>query len=361
MKACCHSCSLSLKSGYIIVATIIGLSCFMIQQKAIELSTSYSGKFLTSTGAIQVKDNISVEGTREANGSICTWGEGTEALDCISMLTRKLLYFPASEPKVPQLISKRWVFMGDSTMAHLFRELDELATMLNSCKCQFNTAPRCNMYEAFGLTKKIGTWNRPVKGREGPAAHGLEAPHCQDCIGCQSALVECEQSPCNDTTISFIGIEFARDVEMQTELEGTNTTQESVARYLKNQQCIRHPFVCVVNSGVHDMIILNEDGEAYISNVEWYLSLLQPCCKHLIWIQMTASLDDPSRPQKNSIIEVWNAKVHALLQGELFSNWTSIVDPYNASLFWQHQDNVHLSHSYYVALADLFSPFFVND
>jgi hypothetical protein len=245
-------------------------------------------------------------------------------------------------------------------MARLFRRVKESAPE-NNCNCQFKTAPRCDMYDHFGLTKKVKAWKRPIKDLEGPIAYGLKSPHCQDCKGCQSVLVECERFPCNDTTISYMGVEFARDVEMQTELEGTQTTQESITRYLKNQQCLGHPFVCIVNTGIHDMIVLKKDGKTFIKNLDWYLTMIQPCCKRLIWIQLSAVLDDPSRPQKNSIIKVWNTKVHKLLQGERFSNWTSIVDPYNASLFWPHMDNVHLNTSYYAALADLFSPFLVID
>lgn len=301
--------------------------------------------------------NFSDEGLKRANGNMCTWsGGGPGALECTHMLSKRLLHWPALGSDVRQLISKRWVFLGDSTMARLFREVNRSAPV-NTCNCQFKTAPRCDMYEAFGLTKKVKAWKQPVKGLEGPIAHGLKFPHCQDCKGCMSVLVDCERFPCNETTISYMGVEFARDVEMQTELEGTQTTQESITRYLKNQKCLRHPFFCIVNTGIHDMIVLNKDGKTFIKNLNWYLTTIQPCCKHLIWIQLSAVLDDPSRPQTNSIIKVWNTKVHKLLQGERFSNWTSIVDPYNASLFWPHADNVHLNTSYYAALADLFSPF----
>jgi hypothetical protein len=248
--------------------------------------------------------------------------------------------------------------MGDSTMARLFYSVNaSIPSFFNSCNCQFKAAPRCDMYESFGLTKKKGSWNRPVKGLEGPIHFGLRNPHCQDCKGCYSVLVECEHSPCNGMTISYLGVEFARDVEMQTELEGSSTTQESITKYLKSHQCVVHPFICIVNTGVHDMIILKSDGKTYIKNLEWYLTLIQPCCKHLVWIQTTAVLDQESLPQKNSIIKVWNAKVQTLLQGKRFQNWTSIVDPYNASLYWPHADNVHLNISYYAALARLFSPF----
>jgi hypothetical protein len=291
----------------------------------------------------------------QANHDFCTWrGFGHEELDCTNMLSKRLLL----DSKIHLLTSKRWVFMGDSTMAKLFSFVRaSMPSFFNSCNCQFKAAPRCDMYESFGLTKKKGSWKRPVKGLEGPIAYGLRVPHCQDCIGCYSVLMQCEHFPCNGTTISYMGVEFARDVVMQTELEGTSTTQESITTYLKSQQCLIHPFICIVNTGLHDMIILKRDGKTFIKNLEWYLTLIQPCCKHLVWIQTTAVLDEESRPQKNSIIKVWNAKVQALLQGKRFQNWTSIVDPYNASLYWPHADNVHLNMTYYAALASLFSQF----
>jgi hypothetical protein len=293
----------------------------------------------------------------------CTWVINGSS-GCRNMLNGKLLIDASlnsntSSPAHHQIISRRWVFIGDSTMAFLFHSFNKNITSSNPCGCSYNKAPRCDMYDAFGLTKKKDEWNPPREGHEGPYAHGLHNPHCQDCLNCESYLVQCQHfHPCNNgTTLSFLGIHFSRDVEMQTE-EGTNTTQESIVLSLKQQEkCLTHPFICVLNTGFHDMRILPEDGELYIHNVEWYVTLLQPCCIHLIWVQMTSVLEDGNYPQRNYIIESWNAKVHALLLKEQFRNWTSIIDPYNASKFDSHRDNVHLSAAYYKALSNLFSPY----
>lgn len=363
--------------GFIIVLTIIFLTYCTLER--IDVTNLFSSsKHLTSieTKDTKVKYQISdgeFSSTLVADDHhFCTWGVNRQSLGCQNMLTKQLLMDFATTPNTTKankkvqrqstIISKRWVFMGDSTMAMLFREFDKRITTSNACGCKHNVAPRCDMYDAFGLTKKKADWNPPREGLEGPYAHGLRNPHCQDCLNCNSILVQCPRfHPCsNGTTLSLLGVHFARDVEMQTE-EGTNTTQESVALYLQNQQkCLAHPFICVVNTGFHDMRILNKDGETYINNVEWYLTLLKPCCIRLIWIQMTSVLEDENYPQRNSIVELWKAKVYALLQKEQFRNWTSIVDPYNASLFFPHIDNVHLNKSYYTALSDLFHPFFAN-
>jgi len=166
-------------------------------------------------------------------------------------------------------------------------------------------------------------------------------------------LFECELIPCNYTSVAYIGVEFARDVEMQT--DETNTTQESAAKYLHNQQCVRDPFICVVNTGLHDLILtMDRNGVTYSENVAWYLGLLQPCCNHLIWISMSATLDDKRFPQKNSVIELWNTKVQTLLQDEQYNKWTTVVDSYKVSMTWPHEGNVHLNKEYYYELGKLF-------
>jgi hypothetical protein len=285
----------------------------------------------------------------------CTWAPNTS--DCTNMLSNKLHHWSLSTG-TPHLISKRWVFLGDSTMRFLFNQIqnqegNDAAT--KACKCQRKVAPKCNMYDVFNLTKKNSNWTKPVTGMEGPRKYGLLNPHCQDCSGCNSVLLQCNVSPCNNyTTTSFLGVEYARDVEMQT--DDTKTTQESMALFLRRQRCIQYPFICVVNTGHHDMAILDPNGTAYIENTARYFTLLQPCCRHLIRIQSTSTLDEKDQPQKNSLIELWNGKVKALLREERFQNWTSIIDPYNISMTWPHHDNVHLDESYYKALADLFVP-----
>lgn len=252
---------------------------------------------------------------------------------------------------------KRWAFFGDSTMQIMVRQnsisqLNQIASDL--CHCQKKTAPRCNMYHVFQLTKKEADWTRPIPGVEGPVDYGLHNPHCQDCSGCSSVLMECPGRPkCNHTTISFFGVEFARDVTMQT--PNTTTTQGAIAAYLQNQECHREPYVCVISTGFHDMAIPGVSDIRFLNNLAWYLSKLRPCCSHVIWIQLTSVLDLPWFPQHNARIERWNELIKNMLQDEAFQSWTTILDTYEVSKVWPHYDNVHLKEGYYVELASFFS------
>ena len=312
--------------------------------------------FHSSKENVLFREGLPKEGTLDTfnHDRYCIWAPNTS--DCSNMLSNKLHHWSLSTG-TPQLISKRWVFLGDSTMRFLFNHIsnqtgNDAAT--KACKCQTKFAPKCNMYDVFNLKKKTSNWTKPVTGVEGPRKYGLLNPHCQDCSSCTSVVLKCNVYPCNYTTTSFLGVEYARDVEMQT--DDTNTTQESMALFLQRQKCIQHPFICVVNTGHHDMAILDPNGTTFIENTARYFTLLQPCCRHLIRIQSTSTRNEQDQPQKNSLIELWNGKVISLLQEKRFQNWTSIVDPYNISMTWSHQDNVHLSQNYYKALANLFVP-----
>jgi len=348
-----------------ILAILIGLTSCRVFYEVVEYLPDNSGNdllFWKGVLRVDMKETIldrHVQNRDNRPKNVCTWEPNTT--ECFTMLSEQLLLKNASETSnTQQLVSKRWVFLGDSTMRYLYSHIETIQTneaAIHWCKCQTIKAPTCNMYEAFGLTKKIGNWTPPTQYLEGPIDYGLAEPHCQDCFRCHSMLFHCERIPCNYTSTSYISVEFARDVEMQTELEQTNTTQESVARYLQNKECLKDPFICVVNTGIHDMLILDSDGDTFVENVAWYVTLIQPCCRHLIWIQLTAILDDEAYRQRNWVIELWNSKVQTLLQGDRFHNWTTVVDPYTVSMTWPHNDNVHLNQSYYEAFSALFSPF----
>jgi len=288
-------------------------------------------------------------------GTSCKWRpRESECVDFLSKRITNVTYHTKSYSNT----SKRWAFFGDSTMKLMMAQY-ALARINQSaqdrgCQCQFNkTAPRCDMYEVLGLTKKESAWTYPVRNMEGPLHYGLDNPHCQDCSGCNSELVECESSRCNYTTISYLGVEFARDVTMQT--SDTTTTQGTIAKYLQNQQCLSDPFICVVNTGLHDMCIEGLSDVGFVNNVAWYFSKLKPCCQHLIWLQTTSVLDMARFPQNNARVERWNSLVQQMMQEELFRNWTSIIDPYEVSRTWSHFDNVHLMKNYYEEIAAFFS------
>lgn len=286
----------------------------------------------------------------------CIWKPREDA--CVDILFHRIIHSKSPQnSSTASFDSKRWAFFGDSTMQIMVRQnsitqLNQIASDL--CHCQKKTAPRCNMYHVFQLSKKEAHWTRPIPGVEGPFDYGLHNPHCQDCSGCSSVLMECPGSlKCNYTTISFFGVSFARDVTMQT--SNTTTTQGAIATYLQNQECLKDPYVCVISTGFHDMAIQGISDVRFLNNLAWYLSKLRPCCRHVIWIQLTAVLDLPWFPQHNARIERWNELVKSMLQDEAFQSWTTILDTYEVSKIWPHYDNVHLMEGYYVELASFFS------
>ncbi len=284
----------------------------------------------------------------------CVWRPRESS--CIDILFDRIFRSPGNA-STASYNTKRWAFFGDSTMKIMVRQnsLSQMNQMAQDlCHCQKKTAPRCHMYDVFQLIKKESNWTRPIHGFEGPVDYGLHNPHCQDCFGCSSVFMECQGSTaCNYTTVSFFGVEFARDVTMQT--SNTTTTQGAIASYLHNQECLSDPFVCVVSTGLHDMAIPGISDVRFLNNVAWYLSKLRPCCRHVIWIQLTSVIDLPWFPQHNARIERWNELVKSMFQDDTFISWTTVLDTYDVSKMWPHFDNVHLLENYYVELAAFFS------
>ena len=173
----------------------------------------------------------------------------------------------------------------------------------------------------------------------------------------------------------YLSIEYARDVEIQTNTTGT--TQESLAMWLAEaaQKDAKAPApsprtdsrsqtpatpvvskaICVVNSGIHDMAVVGITDAAYLLNVRFYLRALRGTgvCAHFVWLQTTAvSGNNTEHPQNTARIGQWNDLVRGLLEEREFGDLATIVDPLSKS--WGHVDHVHLSSSYYLQLAKLF-------
>jgi len=133
------------------------------------------------------------------------------------------------------------------------------------------------------------------------------------------------------------------------------TNDGEVDKFMETQSCRNGDLcVCVVNSGFHDMRILDLTDEMYIYNLREYLQLLQPFCRHLVWIPTTSVLELPNWPQRNSRSKIWNAMVAEMLNSQPFVDWTSWIDTYKGPTMMFHYDNVHLESAYYNALGDLF-------
>ena len=137
---------------------------------------------VSSTSTILEKDAssrtdcISCKGTNNSNNNnenFCTWAPNTS--ECVEILSQKLLDSSSSHnTDTQQFLGSRWVFLGDSTMKKLFNNglkgINTAAEM--QCTCQTKEAPRCHMYNDFGLKKKIGNWTKPDRKLEGPIQNG---------------------------------------------------------------------------------------------------------------------------------------------------------------------------------------------
>lgn len=277
------------------------------------------------------------------NQQVCRW-EGDNR-ECLQLL----------RSRIPQPHhNQRWAFFGDSTMKRLTAKLKGLNEGVR-CKCSTKTTNRCKMYATFGFSK-AATWTPPRSGFEGPGKFGLQNPQCQDCSGCNSVLSQCEIVPCNFSTMSYFSTEYARDVEIQTTV--TNTTQETIALYLKNQKALQYPFTCVVNVGLHDMGMKNASADRVVENIDWFMMQLRPSCGKLVWIQTTATLNSGNYSQTTNMTKYVNDRVAGLLsKTEDMRNWSMIVDPFEFSKNWSHVDNVHMDESWYTHFADLFLKF----
>jgi hypothetical protein len=153
-------------------------------------------------------------------------------------------------------------------------------------------------------------------------------------------------------------VEYARDVELQT--EQYSTTQENLlSNYIANNwnapiQMI-HEFgrpICVASTGLHDMAIQNVSKAAFIQNVQWYLNILSSQCDYIIWLANTCPRSNDFVQTKNKTYE-WNVAVRdVLMSSEYPLGYKSFyLDVFNSSISFDHQDNMHMKKSWYELLA----------
>ncbi|CAG2205017.1 unnamed protein product [Mytilus edulis] len=192
---------------------------------------------------------------------------------------------------------KSVVYLGDSCMYHLFMAI---LGKTRSCKVR-KQASRCSLISYFGQ-QKLYNWTKP-SSIEGPVWYGLTHPFCTDCSKCNSALFHC-----GETKIEYISVEYARDVEIQSTIG--NTTQEAVSLYLNSS----FTNVCVVNSGIHDMMLPALTDQLYVQNVQFYVQHLVHTCQNVIWISTTAVRGDKIFPQNNRRIQLWNRLIKGMIR-----------------------------------------------
>eukprot|EP00977_Amphora_coffeiformis_P026313 scaffold25467_cov92-Amphora_coffeaeformis.AAC.1 len=226
----------------------------------------------------------------------CTWGVEPHNQTTCQELIRTTVCRPSGIHHTDSRI-QRLLFLGDSTMGLTYQfsgystaySIDRQRVLEESglfeCRRFYYRdfgGDRCHINEQLGL-EYPANWTAPRNELfEGPAMYGLdpEHKHCQDKRGGLCEVLDCHPksgldldnavSVLNETEresliyAGYIGVEFARDVELQT--PQFSTTQENVASFLnrtwntKEMLKIYEKPTCVVNTGHHDAIIGNLTG-----------------------------------------------------------------------------------------------------
>ena len=272
--------------------------------------------------------------------------------------------------KIPRIL-----FLGDSTLQRII-ELTGLhdqymegknvtiqSTGVFECK-RWNHIDfgkdRCHINEQLGLAYvEEKNWKAPREGLEGPAMYGAENMYCQDKRGGLGDVMDCQPDPDADLEgwfsqltkdekdnlvyAGFLGVEFARDVEVQT--PQFSTTQENIAHFVaqrwNTQEMLRiyEKPTCVINTGHHDVIITGMTQETYVANVKWYLHMMAEQCETILWPATTAPATN-DRFQKIEGTRQWGLAVRNMMSEDpVLKEKTVYIDGYLASVSYEHNDN----------------------
>ena len=89
----------------------------------------------------------------------------------------------------------------------------------------------CNFANYYGIPATTKYHNISIPADAGPLAHGMRNRGCPDCMSCKTYLQQCPKS----AEIEYLQVDFAKDVEYQT--EEYEFTQENVfLGYLKKMK-----------------------------------------------------------------------------------------------------------------------------
>jgi hypothetical protein len=115
--------------------------------------------------------------------------------------------------------------------------------------------------------------------------------------------------------------------------------------------------ICFIATGIHDVATPHITLELYTNNVLWYLDLLNPLCQHFVWIYNTSPKgDSPDYKQGIEQTSRWNNGVGNIIKtSQLLRTKSTIINLFNASIYHEHEDNIHMSHDWYKKLGDTFS------
>ena len=223
---------------------------------------------------------------------------------------------------------------------------------------------RCGFLSFCGK-EKASEWKPPDPlGRnqtQGPTRFGLQHHFCSDLFGHGNAIWESTRN--NSHFMQYMTVEFASDVEQQTNV--TNTTQETAVMHMietiQKHKLTTKDSVCVVIVGLHDQKLCPGKSEefctfVFVENVKRYFELLDTACGKIVWISISSVLGIRNiySPQRNERTIIWNQLVQEHLLAK-YSPKAFIFDVWNYSETSNHRDNVHFQPEYYKAIAHVFA------
>ena len=272
----------------------------------------------------------------------------------------------------------KMVFMGDSQMKNLGGSFISLFQQGNCKEDKTKRTDRCGIVSNYFRLPEPRVWVRPNhRLLEGPIAHGLQNPGCND-MKSTWGLYRCGAPAVHSSvSLELLGVEFARDVEMQNAL--FNSTQESTIHYLVNST--DRVSVVVVNTGLHDALVVPKlcpDLETrelppgtslrefvrpwvdlYEGNLRWYLTLMRQQLPGVPILLLTTSLmraSEAKHRRTNAMIRDMNARAAAVAGGLGIESVDvqPLLDSGRANLLYT--DNVHAGaqkYAYDSAVRDL--------
>ena len=321
----------------------------------------------------------------QAFSAACTWSPSA-ADECTSVLTSRVCH----NQQMDRASRRRFLIMGDSTAGpdylskYLYNftiqdaSLSLQAAYGDHYHCETRQGSRCNNNELFDLSYP-DAWVPPnYTLGEGPVALGARQAFCSDCAGCDSVFLVCSVNN-NATRIErstrqlfdapllyggFFKAEFVRDVELQS--PQFLTSQENIAQYIKEAyntpdllEDWRDRPICLLSSSHHDVLIPGMTQDMYVTNIEWYIRVMQPQCHFIIWIGANlpaGEVNGRRYPQTPERTTAWNTAARQLIENTSDLN-AVFVDVLNASHFegsLSAGDNVHMEPVWYETLATFF-------
>jgi hypothetical protein len=319
------------------------------------------------------KNDNHVLKTARREDIMCSWAEGADT-ECVNHLVNRIRMTTRKNSSKRQgsiswqTAGSRWFFVGDSTinvMYHLTlnKTLHSTTRPCPEASCQRLFAPRNGQVWKLFDHELPNVWRRANHTLgEGPCHRGYTNSSLQDCTTCDwdvnlcTNIEKCQGSTTQGASGGYIGVEFARDVEVQS--EKYSTTQENFAHWLEEKwntpslvQALDRP-ICVLATGMHDQAIPNMTTPLFLKNARWYLHLMAPQCSHIIWLDSNTPRSN-KQPQKKLQTKQWNDGILDILV-EDFPHQSSYVSVYEASKTAGHSDNIHMRRRWYLALGAMF-------